>query len=352
MDDNPRTQKIKSTHCFLFQATIAGKETEEGASETIVADYNKKTAQVYTDCAKHLLENGEGLALLSLVGSGNPVVQALPSWVPDFSVPLRPQPLRSCGAPISGAISSAASQIFFDGRELNTIAAQWDTISITSANINEMFGVDGYTGEIFNMVTDLGTTYTPTNEEMMLAVSRLMIGDITKDPEPSSDAFTTAWTHCTVLLVLFISQLMKSMEIFTRDSSPRLKLRDSFEKFIDMYNCPSYPFRDVYEEYKKSEPQKYFNMGSNPVFRQSVWYAAACFTVASDRRLLVTKKGYLGLGPCNMKVDDVVFLIPGADAPMILRPEKDKWRLVGEAYIHGVMQGEVKDIEPTPIMII
>lgn len=67
-----------------------------------------------------------------------------------------------------------------------------------------------------------------------------------------------------------------------------------------------------------------------------------------DRRFLVTKGGFYGMGPQLMQEDDVVALMPGLNVPFVLRPTGDKYKLVGPAYVHGVMRGEVFD-ESNPL---
>jgi hypothetical protein len=41
---------------------------------------------------------------------------------------------------------------------------------------------------------------------------------------------------------------------------------------------------------------------------------------------------------------DIIWLLPDADVPFILRPlENGHYKLVGEAYVHGIMHGEALD---------
>jgi hypothetical protein len=59
------------------------------------------------------------------------------------------------------------------------------------------------------------------------------------------------------------------------------------------------------------------------------------------RRLFITVFGHLGLGPAGMMSGDVVVLLFGGNVPYVLRPvENERWRFVGECYVHGIMQGE------------
>ncbi|KAK4120457.1 hypothetical protein N657DRAFT_648950 [Parathielavia appendiculata] len=87
------------------------------------------------------------------------------------------------------------------------------------------------------------------------------------------------------------------------------------------------------------------------------------------RKLFYTRKGYLGLGPASAAVGDIVCILPGAVAPFVCREDHDggveledcssatmdlevqeerpveRLRLVGECYVHGIMQGEALDLE-------
>ena len=60
----------------------------------------------------------------------------------------------------------------------------------------------------------------------------------------------------------------------------------------------------------------------------------------SDRRFFRTNCGFVGIGPDNIKNGDLVSIVFGADMPLILRPFRVLHKLVGAAYVHGVMAGE------------
>jgi hypothetical protein len=67
------------------------------------------------------------------------------------------------------------------------------------------------------------------------------------------------------------------------------------------------------------------------------------FRVAySCRRLFRTKKNYLGIAAESIEKGDAVWVLAGSAVPLVLRPVEDGgWKLVGETYIHGIMNGEV-----------
>jgi len=59
------------------------------------------------------------------------------------------------------------------------------------------------------------------------------------------------------------------------------------------------------------------------------------------RRLFCGQKGYFGCGAQSLAPGDEIWILGGADTPMVLRRQsKGRYRLVGEVYVHGVMHGE------------
>ncbi|POS74108.1 hypothetical protein DHEL01_v207502 [Diaporthe helianthi] len=67
--------------------------------------------------------------------------------------------------------------------------------------------------------------------------------------------------------------------------------------------------------------------------------------VGINRCLFATDKGGFGVGPMVTRPGDVCSLIYGADVAFMLRPHSDMspaYKLLGEAFVHGVMNGEIE----------
>jgi hypothetical protein len=62
-----------------------------------------------------------------------------------------------------------------------------------------------------------------------------------------------------------------------------------------------------------------------------------------SRRIFYTETGEVGLGNYLMQVGDACVVFRGANVPFILRPleQQGRFKLVGESYIGGVMEGQV-----------
>ncbi|KAI1438830.1 heterokaryon incompatibility protein-domain-containing protein [Xylaria sp. CBS 124048] len=81
--------------------------------------------------------------------------------------------------------------------------------------------------------------------------------------------------------------------------------------------------------------------------------------ISLERRLCVTKNGYVGLVPSLTRIGDRVGIFYGGDTPYLVRPETNanteeeasvlRCELVGECYMHGMMDGEMVRSENKPL---
>ena len=60
-----------------------------------------------------------------------------------------------------------------------------------------------------------------------------------------------------------------------------------------------------------------------------------------NRCVFTTKQGHMGIGPFDTQRGDVAVVLLGANVCFVLRPAGPNFELVGDAYIHGVMEGEL-----------
>ena len=79
---------------------------------------------------------------------------------------------------------------------------------------------------------------------------------------------------------------------------------------------------------------------------------------AIGRKLFLTPRGYLGLGPQNIEEGDAIVVLVGSSVPHVLRPSvttdpqtslssaNTSWMYVGEAYCENIMDGEIMQEVP------
>ncbi|KAH7411594.1 heterokaryon incompatibility protein-domain-containing protein [Phaeosphaeria sp. MPI-PUGE-AT-0046c] len=60
-----------------------------------------------------------------------------------------------------------------------------------------------------------------------------------------------------------------------------------------------------------------------------------------NRAMFITAKGYIGLAPWNGQKGDSIVVLLGGCTPFLLRPKGNQYNLVGEAYVYGIMGGEL-----------
>jgi hypothetical protein len=67
-----------------------------------------------------------------------------------------------------------------------------------------------------------------------------------------------------------------------------------------------------------------------------------------NRKFMITAGGKFGLVPAEAEWRDSLCLIYGCSVPVVMRRSKNgnHWLLVGECYIHGIMNGELLEKEP------
>lgn len=70
-------------------------------------------------------------------------------------------------------------------------------------------------------------------------------------------------------------------------------------------------------------------------------YSAIAYGVNFSRCLYRTRRGFLGSGPEDVRRSDVVVVLLGGAVPFVLRPVGPGYVLIGDTYIHGVIDGEV-----------
>lgn len=77
-------------------------------------------------------------------------------------------------------------------------------------------------------------------------------------------------------------------------------------------------------------------------------FMIACAQFQAGRKPFITSSGRLGFGPTNLQEGDQVCVLDYAEAPNVLRRSKEenglKYQVLGQAYVHGMMYGEVETL--------
>jgi hypothetical protein len=278
--------------------------TDLNASE-MSPDYTRTTEQIYTDLAELYLRKNDNLDILGFVVhpaphsarmQGESQNVCVPSWVPDWSNRITVKPLAktldsaSTDRAYDACSGLQGSTPIVNGSELLVQGYRVDKISQLSPICEQ---VDAEMLRSW-LVETPERNYPYTGETYEEAFSTSVVADIRYDP-----------------LRKFYSRGGKMVW-----SSERPRTRQDLLR-LESLDVP---------------------------------LSNTCL----GRRLAHTFKGLIGVVPAAAAIGDIVTIISHSSVPLVLRHVSDsRYKLVGECYIHGIMDGKAvgRDVEWEDIVL-
>ncbi|KAK8029343.1 hypothetical protein PG991_006399 [Apiospora marii] len=323
---------------------LLGLQTTHGQELSVDVDYESSDSEIFTQFTKAYLEKTGNLQFLAIC-RGCKVVPAaaeiVPSWVidPAYDKNREPLPDQLIGWSFdgwnrypqglhAGGGSSICTPVF-NGNLLGLQALQLDVVtgvSLVNTPASARVG-DSYAKGIVNSIESAvtfgrfyldarsrclapyggaGTTYTHTRQTRLDAFWQVIRG---KDPTYEKERATRECADIDGVLV-------------------------SLAGLVKMGRFVVVPVLAVAYAYM-------LVMSGILGFTSYIEFFGR-IGITKQRRLITTKKGYIGLAPRETRVGDVILVLQGYCAPIVAR-RGQRWRVVGDAYIHGVMEGEAFD---------
>lgn len=283
---------------------LLGFPTRDASLETglfIVPDYSLSTAEVYADVAKKLLEKDGNLNVLSYVvqgsaGAGN---HDLPSWVPDWTC-------RDVVYPLTGL------------KEEN-----WHHAG---------------TAKSMDML--------PVEDTKRLCLRGAVVDTVRSVGERS--IFTKLLDSDSVLKNILEWCMRSGVSIYTMATTLTAG-RDAAGHLIGDLNLHLTDFVALMADLGVDLGENQLSNLSHPVAgsrpdraREALW------RFSCHRTPFVTAAGHLGLGPGSIQAGDALVVLWGGQVPFVMRREPGgSWKLIGEAYVHGWMNGEAMAMPDT-----
>ena len=307
-------------------------------SLTIIPDYSKKTSarQVYLQACLTQLPLLV-YELLSCVDHDKPLER---SWVPDWSTPR-----------VTAALgySTKAWTLYCTGGR--TIMGSKLPKAIVSDDQKEIT----LSGKIFDTIISLGgVNQEPTldiedpqqGNQLLASYAKIALGESTTQSYP---------LHDTSIYDAFFNTLLAG-----RDGSgvlaPTLDHSEVFGLILDctIGETPSLPGQTISPRRKSGHfTLDNLKTKTSAKIRKPVKILkdlrTALRAAMTMRRFAVTTKGYFALVPRGAQVGDEITVFDRACVPFVVRRKKgagedDKFELLGEAYVHGIMKGEALDM--------
>ena len=268
-------------------------QEQGGYKLDVVPNYAASVPQVYMATTLQVLKQSCDTNILrscELRADGN-YFMAMPSWVPDFSIPKISRGFSDHRA--GGSLSSVWSQ-----QPSNTLRVRGMSVSSLESIQNTMFVAADTYGETLTKIQRL-RPQTPLNSTYICGITLL-------------DAYCEAF----------------GLGEFAERSVPQ-SYDTSYETSLALLNTIWEPDTDLYE------------LESRFGTRKSKAYLKEVIIALKKRTLSKTKQGYIVLGPQAARTGDEVCVLAGCTSCMLLRPAgEQQWTVVGECYVPGLMEGE------------
>jgi hypothetical protein len=303
-------------------------------------DYGARETITMVKVAKYIHERGQLMEVLPFAGIGWGVHDPnLPSWVVDWR--LRRDFYMLCEPSLYNATKSkAAKEVYIStngtiltlfGHVIDKIKAVGPIspttkdmaarLSPTTVDPKDTIMLDWYNASM-KILTDNGapeTYYHHEKQHLSEVFLRTIIGDTSRTPS----ATTCPANREAIQASERYFEMFKVQDHLVEDSAS-----------IDSSHSEPAGFRTKEEIEKIS---KDYTRLTRPI-----WMG-----VDFKRKVCVTKDGYVGLVPTFAEPEDLICVLFGICVPLVLRTSKSKpskYQLIGESYVHGMMDGEIFSI--------
>ncbi|KAM3070137.1 hypothetical protein ACMFMF_008490 [Clarireedia jacksonii] len=344
------------------------RESGKVIPKDMMPKYGKDVSveEVYTRAAWEIIAETGDLNILSLVEDRSLVkansIRAqgrLPSWVPDFGSALYPQPLNGNPRPKPGAerwnisrdipFSIPPLPLPKDQKLLSVVGYKLDTICDRSATQAEIMGDKFKFTDVLKLLDRYLDQKYPSEkiESHFEAFWRTFIGDTFRKLPATNDA-RDAFRYFVAVRVSEL-QFAYNYSLEEKDSDlPYLEsLYNETKNLIvslsqHKHNKGLIPTWDALQRLIEIAAEEDFELPEKASLDKGYSQFYEAFRAAyTGRRLFRTEKGYLGIAAQTLETGDEIWKIAGAKVPMVLRRggnEISNWRLIGEAYVYGLME--------------
>ena len=289
---------------------------------TIRPEYSKSVREVYTEASATI--NEQRLISLFCHVDHPDSIENLPSWVVDWSQPRWTTSLGREAGP--GGVYAASGDVkmlpdfTIDGYRLTTTGTIFNTISIISEVaqalalvelVDPLSRTSQFTTRCVELVLKHCQSYTASCSIFTAFWHTLVAG---KDSSGREKAPTTAPDDYSPIFALLIDT--------ATERSPSFVDQPTFKRKLTLANL------------KVRQPSKVYRL-MQIAFKDAI----------ECRKFGVTSNGYMGLFPQTTRVGDEICVISGGYIPFVVRRQSgSNFQLVGECYVHGIMNGEVMEM--------
>jgi hypothetical protein len=334
--------------------------------DCLVPNYAKDKMQIYQNLARYLITRHQNLNVLASVQhqtketvamDGYGVLRVpndnMPSWVPRWESEYSTQ----CAIIDSNIFNAAAGnylQLRHSDSEkgLTVGGSHVDDIRLCSEMLesskmgleNIEKGEDAIWRTFESLIRPLKVY--PTGESIVRAFYMTTVGGRTwVGDSASNEDIRTFWNY---LLLGYIKSRVGPTRLLDTISGPELlkwtsQLYDLVEEVITTEETGSL-------QNKMAFITRFLQHSSDD--SSAATYTSVMIPICRQRKVFTTSKAYMGIGPAAMQAGDLICVLFGGRVPFIVRPklpeeERGQYELIGECYIHGLMEGQAFRVQDT-----
>ncbi|KAK0649924.1 heterokaryon incompatibility protein-domain-containing protein [Cercophora newfieldiana] len=346
----------------------------ESGDQMPKADYSEAntTRQVFVNAAAGLLQGRTGALLLCYAGVRQSV-KGLPTWAPDWTIPIAQIPVFQCRTFCAGGWSESVPLGVVDASQgtLKVEGIIYDRI----VHLTEKLHRGMVTARIERsrwardqIVRLLKLGNYPSGGSYMDALWRTLICNLNAPERDKATALCNrgrsyiATDAPPALAHDFEAWVRADVSAAKKEAQHWLALRSGTG---GMTPPPTDPFVEKAWRREQNISEKDLNERDKVNIFKSLGRTFTGSKTANDRqesvrvyhdtilragnlyrRLCTTEKGYIGVVPDEARVGDALLFIPRAPVPFVIREvgtEDESYWLVGDCYVHGLMSGRVFD---------
>jgi Heterokaryon incompatibility protein (HET) len=327
---------------FSVLGLMESKAEEMG----IVPDYESSTEDVFKNATICILKNSSNLDILGLAPT-NSSAQELPSWVPSWAYANQiAKPMRFDGRGTRRATHASRGTLphleFLDHCNVLVLSGHHIDILFELADVLPVFD------------KDLGWDTSPDPDEDAGAIAWFKSAFADLSQVSAHLLAITARLTTFVQWEKFVGSSKDQETAYWQTISGGCRLDDStsMETLYREWHASLAPIRNLVRwRIDRVTTNNMFKSLGFIGYLKSTWTSYPEFgrlveAQASGRRLARTAKGLLCLVPADTRKSDSIVLAKGGRVPLVIRPSEiencaiKSWTLVGECYVHGIMDGE------------
>ncbi|KAF5678090.1 heterokaryon incompatibility 6 OR allele [Fusarium circinatum] len=325
-------------------------------------DYDIETKDLLRNVACNIIETTDSLVYLSLVKDpSRRETPGLPSWVPDYP-PVLYNSVHGPNFRSMGTFNSSKHvphspnpyPFTITGEVLRVFGFRLGTVQKIGEGFLEC--LQGRLKMLGDILLTMDETYPYTNQQADEVFWRTLIWDTDFTNRPSKlirlEDFQRAVAHDFVRALQYVFKEAESAAVghslVLQSISDMAYLDEIAVKFPNSI-FPSTKLLTSLCASSDTLPQDSDGCGEEelqklvePLSKHAMPPGNIMASTWAYRRAFLTDTGYLGMGHDSTQAGDEVWIVSGSPAPLVLRKsaERNEYCLIGEAYVHGAMQGE------------